>query len=66
MISNLELYGTNYVPTVPKEVADARLALLKNRLEEVMSVKPHWDSNLVGKILKAQDFWRKLRDGESI
>ena len=65
MISNLDLYGREDVPKVPKHVCDFRLQLLEERLKELMAV--HWmeqDINLINQVQKAQTFWRKLRNGE--
>lgn len=65
MMTNLELYGTNDVPNVPKEIANERLRLLKKHLATVMS-GDEWDTNIVNRILKAQLYWTKLRDGEEL
>ena len=66
MLSNLELYGTEDVPVIPKEVCDERLKLLRNRLEELMS--SHYmnrDNNAINNVLKVQEHWKRLRDGEN-
>ena len=67
MISNMELYGTEDIPLVPKEVCNGRLDLLLIHLKKLMSV--HYmdqDTYTINKILEAQNFWKKLRDGETI
>lgn len=67
MTSNLELYGREDIPRVPAHVANFRIKLLKERLEELTSV--HWmqqNTSLIKKVLEAVEFWTKLRDGETI
>ena len=67
MINNLELYGTEDVPTIPRETADKRIQLLKRRLAELMMV--HWsnrDNHTINKVLEGITFWTQLRDGETI
>jgi len=67
MITNLELYGTKDVPKVPKEIADKRIDLLTARLKELMDV--HWtqqDTHLINKVRSALDFWRQLKQGETV
>ena len=56
MISNLELYGTNDVPPVPKEVALERIVLLKKHLKTI-DVSNSYTTKL---ILDAIDHWTKL------
>jgi len=67
MITNLELYGTENVPKVPKKVCNERLALLEVHLKKVMS--KHWmehDNHTINLILSAKRHWAKLRDGEAV
>ena len=65
MTTNLELYGRSDVPRVPEHVCNFRLGLLKERLEELLSVHfMEQDISLINKVQKAQTFWTKLRDGE--
>ncbi len=67
MISNLQLYGRADVPKVPATVANFRISLLKERLEVLMSVPfMEQDTSLINEVLKAIDFWKALRDGETI
>ena len=64
MLTNLELYGRE-VPRVPEHVCNFRLTLLKERLEELMSVHfMEQDTQLINSVLKARRFWERLRDGE--
>lgn len=61
----MELYGREDVPRVPEHVCNFRLQLLKERLEVLMSA--HYmsrDNDIINHILKAQTFWKALRDGE--
>ena len=61
----MELYGREDVPRVPEHVCNFRLKLLKERLDELLSVHyMKWDNNLINKVQKAIVFWTKLRDGE--
>ena len=65
MLTNLELYGTNDVPPVPKDVCNVRIDLLKEKLLE--EGKVHYmnqDNNKLNTLIKGIDFWTKLRDGE--
>ena len=65
MITNDELYGTDYIPPVSEEVCDGRLLILKERLEEEAS--RHYmkqNNDLINKLTKAIKFWERLRDGE--
>ncbi len=65
MITNLELYGREDVPRVPEHVCNFRLQLLEENLKRLTSV--HYmeqDNDLINNVIKAQTFWRKLRDGE--
>ncbi len=65
MTTNLELYGRKDMPNIPEHVADFRIALLKERLEELMSV--HWmeqDTTLITKVNKAIEFWTQLKNGD--
>ena len=61
----MELYGRDDVPKVPEHVCNFRLKLLKERLEELLSVHyMDWDNSKINKVQKAITFWTKLRDGE--
>ena len=65
MTTNMELYGREDVPRVPEHVCNFRLGLLKERLEELLSVHyMEWDNSKINKVQKAITFWTKLRDGE--
>ena len=65
MTTNMELYGREDVPRVPEHVCNFRLKLLKERLEELLSVHyMEWDNSKINKVQKAITFWTKLRDGE--
>jgi len=67
MLTNKELYGTEDVPLVPKEVCNTRLELLKERMAELLSVNYMWqDNSTINEVEKAIKFWTTLRDGESI
>lgn len=65
MISNYELYGTEDVPPVPKEVAIERLILLKARLSYLVNL-PFMEQrpSLENEVLKAMEFWRKMSNME--
>jgi len=66
MLTNLELYGTEDVPKVPRGVCDKRIGLLRNRLGDLLSV--HFmshDNNSINEVQKAIKFWQQLRDGEN-
>lgn len=61
----MELYGTDDVPKIPKEVADARISLLKEHLSLILSNGVmNADSHRVKKILQAIKFWETMREGE--
>jgi len=65
MITNLELYGTDNVPPVPKEVADKRIEMLKANL--ATDVRKHYseqDNHIQSEILKAIRFWQRLSNQE--
>jgi hypothetical protein len=61
MIRNKELYGTDDVPPIPKEIADERMVLLQANLEREVD-KPFSEHNpsLQLEIMKAIRFWKKL------
>ena len=64
MLSNLELYGTNDVPRVPKKTCNIRLALLKKHMRELLSVHfMEQDNNTMNEVTKAIKHWEQLRDG---
>ena len=67
MLTNMELYGTDDVPTVDKETCNRRLYLLDKRLKDLLKVG-YMDHNnyLINKVMKAQKHWVKLRDGEAV
>ncbi len=65
MTTNLELYGIEDVPRVPAEHCNTRLYLLNKRLGEVLAKGTLGKDNYtISQILKAQKFWKSLRDGE--
>ena len=65
MLTNLELYGTENVPPVPKKVADDRIALLQRHLKGGMDKQPlEQKSYTQFKIIEAIRFWRKLSNQE--
>ena len=64
MLTDIELYG-KVMPPIPAEVCNPRINLLKERLEELMSI--HYmsrDNSTINITVKAIDFWSKLRDGQ--
>jgi len=67
MLTNKELYGTEDVPLVPKEVCNTRLELLKERMAELLSV--HYlvqDNSTINEVEKAIKFWTTLRDTQEV
>lgn len=65
MLTNKELYGISDVPLIPKEVANKRIDLLDEHLAELMSCHfMNRDNHIINEILKAKEFWSRLRDGE--
>jgi len=65
MLTNMQLYGTDNVPRVAKEVCNVRLRLLHKRLSEVVHDETIESNNhVITQIIKAQNFWKSLRDGE--
>jgi hypothetical protein len=67
MRNNIELYGTNDVPLVPKEVANERLELLNSNLSGLLEVHyMYQDNDLIREVQKAIRHWTQLRDGEEI
>ena len=58
MLTNLELYGTEDVPAVPKATANARIALLRQNL------KRNRKNYTEVKIIEAIRFWQKLSHQE--
>ena len=67
MLSNEILYGTDDVPPIPKEVADARIELLRENLKREMD-KPlmRQNNNTQYQILKAIRFWYKVSNREDM
>lgn len=65
MLTNMELYGTEFVPKVPKGVCNIRLELLEVHLQKLMSGNFWtWNNRSINQILAAKRHWTKLRDGE--
>ena len=65
MLSNLELYGTEDVPPVPKFVADERIEILEHHLEEQLALPFQEQNNFTQtKILVAIRFWKKMSNQE--
>ena len=65
MLTNLELYGTDNVPPVPKKVANDRIALLQMHLKVETDKPPLEQKNYTQvKIIEAIRFWRKLSNQE--
>ncbi len=67
MLSNYELYGTDDVPQIPKEIANERIELLNIHLDKLLAV--HYlkqDQVLINNVLDAKKHWAKLRDGETL
>ena len=62
MITNLELYGTEVVPPIPREVAEARIKLLQVHLKEV----DIGNCYLTKKITDAIKFWSRLAGLEEV
>jgi len=65
MLTNLELYGTEDVPSVPAEICNERLRLLEIHMRTLLDV--HYmkqDNQTMNSIIKAQKFWTQLKDGE--
>ena len=60
-MTNYELYGTEDVPPIPKEVAMQRITLLQKNLDRELQ-RPFKEQNSykVSQILKAIDFWSKM------
>jgi len=64
-MTNAQLYGTNDVPRISKEDCNKRIELLNKRLGEVSTVDMMCKNTfLITKIIKAKEFWSRLRDGE--
>ena len=64
MLSNLELYGTEDVPLVPKETCDRRLELLKIHMRKLLSVHyMNQDNQTMNEVDHAIKHWTQLRDG---
>jgi hypothetical protein len=67
MLTNLELYGTEDVPPVPKEVANERIILLKeNLIKQLKLPTEEQSSHTQTKIVEGIKFWRKLSDQEDV
>jgi hypothetical protein len=67
LLANLELYGTEDVPPIPKHIADERIALLKEHLSVLRSLpfmeqKPHIEYE----VLKAMRHWKQLSNQEDV
>ena len=61
MKTNDYLYGTDDVPTIPQDVIDARIALLRANLAKVLA--EHYltrDANRANSILKAIKHWENI------
>ena len=67
MLSNSQIYGTEDVPPVPKEVADERIRLLRLNLKKNMDMPMEEQSTWTQtRILDAISFWRKLSHQEDV
>jgi hypothetical protein len=67
MITNLELYGTEDVPPVPKAVANERITLLRLHLEKLRALPfEHQQNYTEVKVIEAIAFWKKLSDQEDV
>ena len=65
IISNKLLYGTDHVPPIRKEDADARIEMLKLNLEREMSKPTMCQNNFIQyEILRAIKFWQKMSNQE--
>ena len=65
MITNEKLYGKGvFVPPIPKEIVDYRVALLKKNLESVMKSFPDVDNDILSEIQTAIKLWNKLGNNE--
>jgi len=59
--SNTYLYGTEDVPPIPKEVIDARIALLTTHMGKLLEEPYAIGTTRVKAVSDAIDFWEKLR-----
>ena len=64
MKDNSYLYGDNVeVPTIPQDIIDKRVELLKAHLEKLLNHSYYTrDTTRVNKVIKAIDFWEKIND----
>ena len=65
MLDNRTLYGTDHVPPIRKEDADARIEMLQLNLEREMSKPVMCQNNFIQyEILKAIRFWKMMSNQE--
>lgn len=64
-MTNIELYGTRSVPTIPRDISDARIKLLKDNMRSIIeSGMMSEESYRITKILQAIEFWKQMSEGE--
>jgi len=59
--SNQYLYGTDDVPPIPKEVINARVALLKGHLNKLLEEPYAIGTTRVKDVSDAINFWEMLK-----
>ena len=65
MLTNLELYGRDDVPPVPKNIADERIEMLRENLKIQLEMPLKKQSSyLQTRILEGIKFWQKLSNQE--
>lgn len=65
MLTNEQLYGEGvFVPPVPKEHVEYRVALLEENLRKVMKNFPDVDNHILTEIQNAIRFWKKRGENE--
>ena len=65
MLTNEQLYGSGiFVPPVPREIVEYRVALLEKNLEKIMRDFPDVENHILTEVQNAIKFWKKLGDNE--
>ncbi len=59
--TNMELYGTDDVPSIPRSILKERIELLDIKLSELLSVGIYQrDNKMINAVLKAKKFWQDI------
>jgi len=65
--TNLEVFGTDEVTPIPKEIIEERLMLLKRKMGELLL--PHYmnqDTASINQCTKDIEYWKDMRESEKV